>query len=118
MLSSGTQAAIQRAIEKSCFPDTCTISAPAQLFPDQLTEQLGRCQTSRCRYFAAEERYYQREGTFVLSTSFRFEVPASTEIEVGYVVTVDGKSYTVDRVLGLRLDGETHVKAVRLRAEK
>lgn len=112
MLSSTTQAAINRAIRKLCFPDSCTITAPGTAL------QPGRTVISACRFFAAEERYYQHAGTFILGTTFRFEVPAAPAIEVGSVVCVHGNSYTVDRVLGLRLDGELHIQAVRLRAER
>ena len=116
MLSAHTQAAIARAM-RNCFPDNCTISAPGTLAGGGAVIP-GRRYSSACRFFAAAERYYAKEGTFVLASTFRFEVPAATEIDVGYVVTVNGASYTVDRVLALRLDGVLHVKAVRLRAEK
>ena len=117
MFSARTQAAINRALQ-GCFPDRCTITAPGMLAAGEQTARAGRSWSSACRFFLAEERYYAHEGTFVLSFTFRFEVPASTEISVGCVVAVHGAYYTVDRVLGLRLDGVLHVKAVRLRAER
>ena len=112
MLSLSTQSAIHRAITQSCFPDTCTITAPGTL------AQPGITYTAACRVFTAEERYYQHSGAFLLATSFRFEVPADCDVQPGSVLTVHGTSYTVDRVLGLRLDGVLQVKARRLRADK
>lgn len=117
MLSARTQAALKRALQ-GCFPDRCTITAPGMPAEGGQAASVGRSWTSACRFFTAEERYYTREGSFVLASTFRFELPAATEISVGCVVAVNGACYTVDRVLGLRLDGVMHVQAVRLRAER